>query len=346
MVEFTRRKFLQASGIAGVGLMAGGLIRPSFAADSSLYEAARKEGALNLYWGSYEQKTIEAIRDAFIKRYPGIKVNLLRQASQTVYTRLRLELQNNAPNCDSLGSTNILHYLELKKIGALLPYKPAGTEFLPSEFQSLDKDDMYQVGAISLTCLNYQSDKVSSAPATWEAALDSQWANKLTVGSPAFSGDVASWLVAMRKKYGDHYLKELSKLNPKVGQSNVDTVTDILSGERLVGLGAPFSFSLTQRAAGNPINVQPPTDGTILNLGLNAIPLKAPHPNAAKLFSDFLYDLEVSQILAANFWPTLRTDVPWAEGRSLDQIKWYRNPPQDLAAEVAEGIAKWKEIMG
>jgi len=89
-----------------------------------------------------------------------------------------------------------------------------------------------------------------------------------------------------------------------------------------------------------------PTDGTILNLGLSAIPLKAPHPNAAKLFSDFLYDPEVSRILAANFWPTLRTDVPWAEGRNLSQIEWYRNPPDDLAAEVAEGIAKWKDIIG
>ena len=345
MVEFTRRRFLQASGIAGAGLAAG-LIRPSFAANESLHAAAQKEGALNLYWGSYEQRTIEAIRDAFTRRYPGIKVNLLRQASQTIYTRLRLELQNNAPNCDSLGSTNILHYLELKKIGALMPYKPAGTEFLPQEFQGLDKDDTFQVGAISLTSLNFQSDKVTSAPTSWEAALDAQWANKLTVGSPSFSGDVASWVVAIRKKYGDHYLKELAKLNPKVGQSNVDTVTDILSGERLVGLGAPFSYSLTQKAAGNPINVVTPTDGTILNLGLSAIPLKAPHPNAAKLFSDFLYDPEVSQILAANFWPTLRTDVPWAEGRSLSQLTWYRNPPEDLAAEVAEGIAKWKDIIG
>ncbi|MNU01752.1 hypothetical protein D3C72_2452470 [compost metagenome] len=79
---------------------------------------------------------------------------------------------------------------------------------------------------------------------------------------------------------------------------------------------------------------------------MSAIPLKAPHPNAAKLFSDFLYDPEVSQILAANFWPTLRTDVPWAEDRSLSQITWYRNPPEDLAAEVAEGIAKWKDIIG
>lgn len=344
MSEFTRRRFLQVTGVSGAALAAG-LIRPSFAMEN-LYEAAKKEGQLNLYWGSYEQKTIEDIRNAFVARYPGISVNLLRQASQTVYTRLRLELRNNATNCDSLGSTNILHYLELKKIGALMPFKPAGNEFLPEAFRSVDADDTFHVGAISLTCINYQSGTVQTPPQTWEEALDGRWKNKLTVGNPAFSGDVASWLVAIRKKYGDQYLKEFAKLNPKVGQSNVDTVTDILAGERQVGLGAPFSFSLTQKAADNPIDVATPSDGTILNLGLNAIPASAPHPNAAKLFSEFLYDTEVSQILARNYWPTLRGDVPWAEGRSLEQIKWYRNPPDDLAAETAEGIAKWKEIIG
>jgi iron(III) transport system substrate-binding protein len=75
------------------------------------------------------------------------------------------------------------------------------------------------------------------------------------------------------------------------------------------------------------------------------IPKNAPHPNAAKLYHNFLYSREASQILSKNFWPTLRSDVPWAEGRTLEKMKWYRNPPANLAAEVAEGIAKWKEIM-
>lgn len=344
MAGLTRRKFLQVTGVAGAALAAG-IARPSFATEG-LYELAKKEGQLNLYWGSYEQKTIEEIRDAFTRRYPGISVNLLRQASQTVYTRLRLELQNKATNCDSLGSTNILHYLELKKIGALMPFSPAGNEFLPQEFRSIDPDQTFHVGAISLTGINFRTGVVDAPPQTWEDALNGRWKDKLTVGSPSFSGDVSSWVVAIRKKYGDQYLKEFAKLNPKVGQSNVDTVTDILAGERQVGLGAPFSYSLTQKAGGNPIGVVTPSDGTILNLGLNAIPASAPHPNAAKLFSEFLYDTEVSKILAKNYWPTLRTDVPWAEGRSLDQIKWYRNPPEDLAAEAAEGIAKWKEIIG
>lgn len=345
MNQYSRRDMLRL-GVSASAALAGSVFLPVRAQDNPLYEAARKEGALNLYWGSYEQKSIEDIRDAFVKKYPGIQVNLLRQGSQTVYTRLRLELQNNAANCDSLGTTNLLHYTELKKINALMAYRPTGAEHLPEAFRGLDPDNTFHVGAISITSINFQSQKVPNPPESWQALLDPAWAGKITVGSPASSGDVAHWALAMRLKYGDDFFKKFAAQKPKVGQSNVDTVTDILAGERVVGAAAPFSYSLTQKAAGQPVDVKVPTDDAILNLGLTAIPAKAPHPNAAKLFTDFLYSTEVSQILARNYWPTLRTDVPWTEGRSLESLKWFRNPTDDLTKQINDTIALWRSTVG
>ncbi|AUL16186.1 ABC transporter, solute-binding protein [Bordetella bronchiseptica MBORD675] len=345
MNQYSRRDMLRL-GVSASAALAASVFLPVRAQDNPLYEAARKEGALNLYWGSYEQKSIEDIRDAFVKKYPGIQVNLLRQGSQTVYTRLRLELQNNAANCDSLGTTNLLHYTELKKINALMAYRPTGAEHLPEAFRGLDPDNTFHVGAISITSINFQSQKVPNPPESWQALLDPAWAGKITVGSPASSGDVAHWALAMRLKYGDDFFKKFAAQKPKVGQSNVDTVTDILAGERVVGAAAPFSYSLTQKAAGQPVDVKVPTDDAILNLGLTAIPAKAPHPNAAKLFTDFLYSTEVSQILARNYWPTLRTDVPWAEGRSLESLKWFRNPTDDLTKQINDTIALWRSTVG
>src|SRR5439155_765716 len=112
--QFTRRRFVQAGTAAAAAL---GLtpLQQAAAQDDPLYAAAKKEGKLSMYWGSYEQKTAEEIRDAFKAKYPAIEVALLRQASQTVYNKLRLELQNNVAECDTLGTTNILHFIELKQ---------------------------------------------------------------------------------------------------------------------------------------------------------------------------------------------------------------------------------------
>lgn len=343
--QITRRRFVQTTGAAAAAALALTPLQHAAAQDDPLYAAAKKEGKLSMYWGSYEQKTAEEIRDAFKAKYPGIEVGLLRQASQTVYNKLRLEMQNGVAECDSLGTTNILHFIELKNANALLAYVPADAQLVPAGLQKLDTDGTYHVGAVSITTINFQPTKVKKPPASWKALLDDEWQGKITVGSPTASGDVASWVVAMRHKYGDDFLRRFAKQKPKIGQSSVDTVTDILSGERVVGAGAPYSYTLAQKATGNPIDVVAPADDLILNLGVMGIPKNAPHPNAAKLFHNFMYSREVSQILAKNFWPTLRSDIPWAEGRSLDKLKWYRNPPANLAAEVAEGIAKWKELM-
>ena len=346
MVKITRRSVLQGTAAASLSTGAGMFSRPVAAQEDELYQAAKKEGRLTRYDGIFEQKTIEAIIEAFKAKYSGIDVQLLRQPSQTLYTRLRLEIQNGVAECDTLGTTNILHFVELKKINELAAYVPKDLDKAPAAFRDIDPDHTFHTAALSVTCINYSPQKAPKPPTSWTELVEGTWAGKISVGSPAVSGDVASWVVAMRHKYGDKFLKDLAAQKPKIGGSSVDTVTDILAGERSVGAGAPFSYSLAQKAAGQPIDVSMPTDDAILNLGVTAVLAKAPHPNASRLFANFLQSVECSQILAKAFWPTLRSDVPWAEGRTLETVKWYRNPVDGLAAEVAEGVAKWKEILG
>lgn len=341
MQSITRRSLL-ATG-AAAGLVSSLSVRGAFAQDSALYEAAKAEGEVNLYWGSYEQKTIEELIVAFKAQYPGIAVNLLRQASQTVYTRLRLEMENDAVQCDSVGTTNVLHYNELKAIDALRPYKPSDAAMIPEAFRTLDEDGLFHVGAISLSGIN-RSSKVEG-PKSWEDLVSGKFAGEISVGSPAHSGDVAHWVVAMLAKFGDSFLEELAAQNPKVGQSSVDCVTDILAGERTIGAAAPYGYTLTQKAAGNPIDAIIPEDGMVLNLGITGIPAKAPHPNAGQLFNEFLYSPAASAVLVSNNWPTLRTDVEWADGLSLDKINWYRNPAEGLAEAMQEAIEKWQDIV-
>src|SRR4051812_9709385 len=147
--QISRRRFVQ-SGAALASVLGLAPLQHAAAQDDPLYQAAKKEGKLSLYWGSYEQKTAEEIRDAFKAKYPGIEVALLRQASQTVYNKLRLELQNNVAECDSLGTTNILHFIELKNANLLLPHVPHDANLLPAGIQKIDPDGTYHVGAVSL----------------------------------------------------------------------------------------------------------------------------------------------------------------------------------------------------
>lgn len=358
----TRREFLRWAGGITAAATAGGVpallqacgggqagsAAPKKAAEadvSKLYEAARKEGALVWWTAHYEQSAAEKMRDAFKAKFPGIEVELLRQTAQVIYQRLQQDLKAGINELDVFASTDEAHYPPLKKAGALAEYEPPDLQLIPKTFQTLDREHQYHLGALGFVLINYRTDRVSTPPASWKEMLDAQWRDKITTGHPGFSGYVGNWVVAMIDKYGESYLRDLAKLNPKINRSVNDTVTDIVGGERVVGAG-PDNYSLSRKAQGNPIDIKFPSDDAILISGPVGILAKAPHPNAARLFVNFMYSKDYSEALVGTQNFPLRSDVPSASGLSLDKVKWYRNSVDRLTSGIPEAGAKWREIMG
>jgi len=227
----------------------------------------------------------------------------------------------------------------------LAQYTPVGVDVLPQAFRSIDPDQTYHVGAIGFVLLNYNTSKVKTPPQSWNDLLDPQWKDQITVGHPGFSGFVGNWVVAMQDKYTWDYFTKLAQNNPKIGRSINDTVTDIVAGERIVGAG-PDNYSLAQKAAGNPIDVQFASDESILIVSPVAILKDAANPNAARLFESFYYSKEYSETMAKTYNYPLRADVPSPTGKTPDQIKSYRNKGERLQTGIPEVVAKWRETFG
>ena len=313
---------------------------------SKLYDAAKKEGSVTWWTAHYEQSAAETMAAAFKKKYPGIEVNLLRQTAQVIYTRLQNDLKAGQTDCDVFCSTDEAHYPPLKKAGALATFTPPDIDLLPKQFQSLDPDHQYYLGAVGFVLINFRSDKVTAPPKSWKDLLDPQWKGKITTGHPGFSGYVGNWVVAMIDKYGDGYLRDLAKNNPKINRSVNDTVQDILSGERVVGAG-PDNFSLAKKAQGNPIDIQFPSDEAILIAGPVGILKGSPRPNAAQLFVNFMYSKEYSETLVKTSNYPLRSDIAPVSGeQTIDKIKWYRNKVDRLSSGVPQMVDLWRQIMG
>jgi iron(III) transport system substrate-binding protein len=350
--DMTRRALLTgALGTAGAMLLGAAAAARAGAApagmtpeEEKLYADARKEGKVVWWTAHYQLSAAETVRDAFVARYPGIEVQFIRQTAQVVYQRLAQDLKAGVHELDVFASTDEAHYLTLKKQGVLTPYVPLGVNNLPSAYRSVDPDNTYHVGALGLVVINY-STKLNRPPETWTDLLDKRYRGQITLGHPGFSGYVGNWVVAMWDKYGWDYFTKLAQNNPKIGRSINDTVTDIVSGERLVGAG-PDNYSLENKARGNPIDVQFPTGDAILIVSPVAILKDAPHPNAARLLESFFYTREYSMAIAKTYNYPIRPDVPPPSGMSIDRVKWYRNKAERLEKAVPEAIAKWRETFG
>ena len=105
-------------------------------------------------------------------------------------------------------------------------------------------------------------------------------------------------VLALVNLYGWDYFRDLAKNKLHIVQSANDPAGVVASGERPVGVnGAEYFYYKTQKQ-GNPIKIIYPKEGVPLVVSPVAIAKDAPHPNAAKLFTEFIFAKESQQLLA------------------------------------------------
>ncbi|MCP3476769.1 extracellular solute-binding protein [Bradyrhizobium sp. CCGUVB1N3] len=340
-----RRGFLTGSAVALLG------IRPaSSQADyiAELYAKAKTEGELTwyiVYWPSDRAEKHAAI---FTKAFPGVRVNVVRATAQVAYQRLSQDIQANVANCDVFASTDMGQYVALKERGQLMPYKPRSIEEIDPRFLGVDPDNAYQVVGATTVGLAYNTNKVKpeQAPKTWKEFIDPKWKAQSVVGHPGFSGFVGTWVVQMNKLYGWDYFEQLAALKPHVGRSIIDTVTVLVSGERSVA-ASPSALVLRSAAQGNPIAVSYPDEGSVLMISGSAIMRNSKHPNAAKLFMEFLYSAETAGEDIEEFGVPLRRDVAVPAGfKKLDDLKTIRPTIDEIIKGIPELTEKWRDTFG
>ena len=212
----------------------------------------------------------------------------------------------------------------------------------------MDPDNTFHVTTAGPMCIVYNTDEVTEAdaPKKWTDLLDPKWSKKVAIGHPGFSGYVGIWGVKMQDLYGYEYFEKMVAQDPYVGRSSIDVVTTTVSGETIVGAG-PAASSLSASSKGNPIANIYPEDGTVIITSPSGILADAPHPNAAKLFAEFLLSAEFNENIAKQFGTPIRDGIELQSGvQSLASIKVITATPEQIVNEVPELAEKFRDTFG
>jgi iron(III) transport system substrate-binding protein len=341
MNKITRRTF--AAGIGAAFVMPRAAL-----AQADLEAEARKEGSVTWYIAQVDTETAEAMGRAFSARYPGVKVAAIRTTGQVAYERLLQDLKNSAPQCDVFSGTDISQYPQLKKRNALAAYQPAGARTLLPPFQAVSDPGYFYPASATTHLLVHHAKlvKPEDAPKSWTDMLDPKWKGRVATGHPAFSGCTGIWALALRKQYGWEYFEKLAKNNPRIGRSGNDPVTLINAGECLVG-PSPTNTAFQQVDKGNPIVPVYPTDGATVCLGPSAVMASAPHPNAARLFMEWLMSDDFSRLSVANHGDPVHPGLTLTSGqKSLDQVPLLQLSVAEITTGVPEVIEQWRDTFG
>jgi iron(III) transport system substrate-binding protein len=331
--------------VAGAAAIA---VRGARADLTATEKAARAEGAVTWYIAQMSGEAAEALGKRFSQLHPGISVSVIRTTGQVAYERLQQELKNNTPTCDVFSSTDISHYPALIKRAALARYDAVNAGQLAEEYQGLGEPGFYYPTTASLQILVYNTATVTGEdiPKRCTDLLDPKFKRRVAIAHPAFSGFFGQWVLAMRRQYGWGYFEKLAASSPRIGRSGNDPITMLNAGECVVGTGPASTASVTA-ARGNPIGIAYPDDGTVLCVGPSAIVATAPHPNAARVFMEWLLSPDYS--LACRDWALepVRADAEPLPGmKRIKDIKTLTVSAAEIARDLPDTVEQWRDTFG
>jgi iron(III) transport system substrate-binding protein len=331
--------------LVGVSLVLGLWTRAE-AADPAVMEAARKEGKV-VWYSSLGLSVSQKVCDAFNKKALGITCELDRDGSQRIFQKVMQEASAGLAIADVVHTSDASHYLDFQQKGMLMRYLPAGADKFRPEFR--DRDGLYTILRGTPYVIAYNTQKVSKAdaPRRWKDLTDPRWKGKLVQAHPGYSGVVLTGMAGLLGVMGGwDYFAALAKNQPLVVQSAEDPPMKIVGGEAWVGASGEYNFYRPIRA-GNPIEMVFPEEGLPFISSPSAILAKAPHPNAAKVFTDFLFDKEGQQVLADDglYVPNEAVTYP-KDRRPLKELKLIKVEPEEIQKRDDEIKKKFRELFG
>lgn len=262
----------------------------------SLIKAANQEGHLTIYTAMDPDNELKLTRE-FNKKYPDIKIDMLRLTGSQIITRLKAESGANRMNADIIvlpdaEETDEIHDLYEK-------YSPPNA----ANFKPVEKIDTSvvwprAVGTWAL-CANAMTGK--TPPKAWSDLLKPEY--KGSLGEVTILTGGSGWIRSQfqRVQFGEDYWKKLAAQKPRVYSSGVPMVDAMIRGE--VSVGALLANQAMPKVAeGAPLVCNFATDGVPAKGQYIGIAKTTKAPNAAKLYTDWALSPDAQSFIVKNWY--------------------------------------------
>jgi ABC-type Fe3+ transport system substrate-binding protein len=334
---------------AGAAALAVTLVAlPALAQDAALIAAAKKEGSVTWYTTQIINQFARPAAEVFQKKY-GIKVDYIRADSNEVALRLVNEGRAGKVQADVFDGTAAV--ATLKKENMVLPWVPESAKRLPAN--AIDKDKYWVATNLYVLTPGFNTDLVpkGTEPKTFQDLLDPKWKGKIAwnssptpSGAGGFTGLV---LTSMGEEKGKAYLKDLAKQNISGLQVAARQVLDqVIAGEYPIALSIFNNHAVISAAKGAPSDWIK-WDPAMAVFSVASITKDAPHPNAAKLFLDFLVSKEGQQLYRDADYMPMDPEVPAKDPSMRPDDKTFKAlyfTPEEIYENMPKWAAVYKEI--
>lgn len=256
-----------------------------------LEKAAKAEGEV-VWYTSVSAADSQLIIELFEKRYPSIKIKLVRSNSAGMVQRYTREYQTKTFLADILD-TNDTRIEFMRRKGLLQPYYTPVAEKFDKRF--LQPQGFWVANRTTMIVLGYNTRlvKSSEAPKRYEDLLDPKWKDKM-----ALEREDSHWLMSLMDHWGEEkgkiFFQKLRTQNPKVRTGHTLLAQLIAAGEDFLSPNTHNQGIASGQRRGAPVdwvNLEPVVGGN----NVSALAKNAPHPNGSMLFIDFMLSKDGGQ---------------------------------------------------
>ena len=271
---------------------------------AELIEAAKKEGMLTTIALPHDWCGYGAVIDAFKKKYPEITVNELNPdaGSADEVEAIKANKDNKGPQAPDVVDVGLAFGPQMKAEGLLQPYKVSTWDEIPDSIK--DAEGYWYGDYYGVMSFIVNKDLVTNTPSDWADLLKPEYAGQVALaGDPRASNQAILGVLAAglgkgaasgeaAGKAGLEYFAELNKAGnfvPVIAKAGT-----IAQGATPIAIAWDYNaLAWADELAGNPpVEVVVPKTGVLAGVYVQGISAYAPHPNAAKLWMEYLYSDE------------------------------------------------------
>jgi len=252
--------------------------------DPKVIEAAKKEGTLS-YWTTMSLPQSKQVVDAFHKKYPFIKTELYRTGGDAMLNKILTENRagRHAWDVTVASGDKFSLFMKNKLVGL---YRSTEAKNITTDL--VDKKGYWTGYYVNPYALGYNTQMVKKedVPKTYEELLDPKWkGGKISIDNTAYTF-LFGLIMAWGEEKAVSYFKKLAAQEPVPMRGNTNRVQLVMAGEYpLIIAYAPTIQRSTSKGA--PIDWVP-LEPVPVQVNAVLFSAHAPHPNAGKLFIDFM----------------------------------------------------------
>jgi putative spermidine/putrescine transport system substrate-binding protein len=329
----------------------------------ALIGAARAEGTLNTIGLPHDYCNYGGVIEGFKSKY-GIEVNELAPDAGPADGLEAIRVSQGSTGAQSPDVVDIGLTLapEAQAEGLLQRYQVEGWDSIPDHAK--DPNGFWYGGYYGVLAFDVNADSASSVPADWSDLLDPQFQGMVALaGDPRVSNQAIFTVFAASLANGGSLDDAQPGLEYFAQLNDVGNLAPVIADSATVASGeTPVAIRWTYNALPNRdanateavIEVVVPESGRLAFVYVQAISAFAPHPNAAKLWMEYLYSDEGQLGWLEGYCIPIRYD-DLVEGRVIPGDLASRLPdssgtafPSVDQARVAKDLiaANWEAVVG